>query len=134
MRGQASAEFMITLAIMLIVFLVLAGVASSRYDDASAESLKSRADELVKTLGLEINAVYLAGDNAERALVLPRGIDNEDDYSLFVFPANRSIVIVYDGGNRTQSYKTVTGAITGRLSGINGTVFLSNIDGEVTIG
>lgn len=135
MKAQASAEFMISLGIMLLLFLLISGIASQRYEQARHERVHDAATAVLTTFVLNLNAIVIAGDGASLSLALPVGIDNNDDYSISILPsANMARITFSDpGGTTYYDLPLVSSAVTGRTDGINGTVTFQNMDGEVLL-
>lgn len=136
MKAQASAEFMISLAIMLIIFLLLSGIASEHYVQARHERIDGAAKALLATFTMNVNAVVIAGDGATLDLSLPRGIDINEDYAISILPGTNMVRITYTnpGGMQYYDLPIVTRACSGRLEGINGTVMIENDDEGVHLG
>lgn len=135
-RAQASAEFIISIGIMLIVFLALSGIITQQYDRYQLQRVDEAARTIIQTFTLQLDAVYVAGDGAMATITLPASIDSANDYNITVFPDARIARINYNnpGWFTTKDTALPTSAITGRMSGINSTVTLRNVNGVVVIG
>jgi hypothetical protein len=135
-RAQASAEFIISIGIMLVVFLALSGIITQQYDRYQLQRVDEAARAIIQTFTLHLTAVHVAGDGAKATITLPASIDTPNDYNITVFPDARIARIDYNnpGWFTTKDTALPTSAITGRTSGINSTVTLRNENGVIIIG
>jgi uncharacterized protein (UPF0333 family) len=127
-KGQMSAEFMLSLTIMLLVFLLLAGVASERYIQAQSERIDGGARVIVETFAMYVNAVHVAGDGAKVILDMPQSIERQGDYNISIQPGSNLAMIVYNSpaGSRYYIAPMTTAAIGGMMSAISGSITLTN--------
>ncbi len=136
MKAQASAEFIISIGIMLVVFLALSGILMQQYDRYQDQRVDEAARTIIQRFTLQLAAVHIAGDGASATITLPASIDFPGDYNITVFPDARIARIDYNnpGWFTIKDAALPTSAITGRTSGINATVTFRNVNGVVVIG
>jgi uncharacterized protein (UPF0333 family) len=135
-KGQMSAEFMLSLGIMLLVFLLLAGVASERYTQAQSEHIDGGARSILETFVMHVNAVHVSGDGAKAVLELSQSIDTPGDYNISIYPGSNLAMIIYDSPTGSKYYMTpmTTAAISGKISDIIGTVTITNEKEVIVLG
>ncbi len=136
MKAQVSVEFMISLSIMLLLFLLLSGIASQRFDQAMHERIDGSAKAVLATFVMNLNSVFIGGEGATLSIDLPLTIENNDGYAIHILPGTNLARITYanPGGMQYYDLPLITRATTGRTEGINGTVTFTNQDQEVLIG
>jgi hypothetical protein len=136
MKGQASAEFIISIGIMLLVFLSLAGIVSEQFDRYQDMRIEGNALAIIESFAMQVNAVALAGDGAMSSITLPAGIDTDGDYNITIYPSNRIARISYanPGWFQSKDMPLNTAAISGTTEGIRAVVSLRNDNGVVIIG
>lgn len=134
-RGQVIMDFMITLSVMFIIFLVFAAMSSRRYTSAMSEVDAIAAREVVSTLALHINALHRASNGASQDVVLPLGINKPGDYRIDIYPSAHVIELTF---NSTADYKrfaypVLTSRFNGTLTNITRSVRLRNNQGVIQI-
>lgn len=128
-------DFMITLAVMFVIFLVFAAVGSKRYVSAMSETNAILARETVSTFALHINALHRASNGAVQEVVLPLGINTPGDYRIDIYPSAHIVELTYTGDVdvRRFAYPVLTSNFNGTTSGINKSVTLRNNYGVIQI-
>ncbi|MBT3985280.1 hypothetical protein HOD38_01005 [archaeon] len=84
-RGQISVDFLIVLAVLLIVFAILFEfVVKDRFIERYDKEIILEAREQVEEVTIAINEVYLAGEGTNKTIYLPDRIKSQD-YNLTVY-------------------------------------------------
>ena len=81
-KAQLSADFVITLALILIIFLSITTTISGRYTQMLHESEKTYAKDIAEDFALNLNAIYLAGDGSRMEVFLPLTLKDSDNYEI----------------------------------------------------
>src|SRR3989338_6726009 len=133
-KSQITADFIITISIALVIFLAVFAIADKRNNmlDSTRERLyaKQEADKAA----LEINSVFLAGIGTNKSVFLPATLKGGSPYNITVYPSLRIVNIDYYFNGEKRNYQA--GILTfnaSSISGINGTIRLSNINEAVII-
>ena len=133
-KSQITADFIITISIALIIFLAVFVIADKRNDmlDSTRERLyaKQEADKAA----LEINSVFLAGSGTNKSVFLPETLKGGSPYNITIYPSLRIVNIDYYFNGEKRNYQA--GILTSNassISGINGTIRLSNINEAIII-
>ena len=135
-RGQVTAEFLVTLAVMLIIFLLMADIARDKYAQATLTSTNTRAQDVTNSFAYTINNVALGGDGTRGMAELPQGLFFPGDYKIDIYKTHHFVQITYTSAGKTRyySYPILTSNINGSLTNINRTVYVVNSRGTVQIG
>lgn len=129
MKGQVSLEFMIVVAISLVVFLFMFSITDRRNDEMFASSTNMHAKMQVRGLAEIINNVFLSGEGSKDSYALPDKLRDGTNYSVSVY-ANY-LEINWD--SKQYGVPLLTGDVSGNLTYLwNRTVVVSN-DGGIVI-
>ena len=133
-KSQITVDFIITISIALIIFLAVFVIADKRNSilDSTREMIyaKQEADKAA----LEINSVILAGSGTNKSVFLPETLKGGSPYNITIYPSLRIVNIDYYFNGEKRNYQA--GILTSNassISGINGTIRLSNINEAVII-
>jgi len=135
-KSQVSAELLILISMMLVIFLVVFSVSNARH----ANSLVARKNLYARIVGdsfaNEINSLYFAGHGSNKTVFLPGKLRDNTPYNLTIFPEAHLVVTTWQTGEYARQYSSslLTANLTGELSGINYPVNLSNTGGVINIG
>ena len=134
-KAQVSVEMIILLSALLILVM---GIISS-FSSASDRSFFSRrtvsAREFSERLAYGINNVHLAGSGASTEVLLPETLIDNTVYNITIYPEQHLLEISWMARRDLERHQLqlLTGSLSGNLSGINGVVQLSNVDGTVIV-
>lgn len=111
-KSQATIEFTLILAILLIIFLSFFALIQDKNSQFDNTALRLEAKTIAERVGLTINDVHLAGNNSKAELYLPQDIHSRN-YSLKVIGDSREVVISLEDIHYT--YPVLTSEISGEL-------------------
>ena len=135
MRGQVSVDFLVTLTIALLMFLVVMNVAVNRRHDARDFTLNYDARHKAQELAGVINDAYLAGDGAARNVTLYATLEGAVSYDVTVY--DRGVLVSYVGrGERDAFARTFAGEVSGGDAGVDiepGLIYVENIEGVIHV-
>lgn len=133
-KSQIAADFIITISIALVIFLAVFGVADRKNNMLDSFRAGLYAKQEADRTALEINSVFLAGSGTNKSVFLPATLKDESPYNITVYPSSRIVNIDYyfNGGKRNYQAGIMTSNISS-ISGINGTIRLSNINEAIII-
>jgi hypothetical protein len=134
LRGQVTAEFIVIMALVSIVFLVIINfIAQER--KTSAQSLWAQdAKDTAMKLAEGIDAVFLAGSGSSMNVTVPKRLVGGLNYTITVRPRLVSVAVPAYG--RDFEWKYMVSTVDGSTSGLHlepGTIVLSNDNGTVTL-
>ncbi len=135
-RAQATADFLIVVAVVMIVFLSIVGMIQHKNNFTMREKAKMQAKAVCDRAAQEINSVHLAGDGTGKTFFLPQRLKENTNYNLLVHPKSHIVEIRWDSFGEDKHYTSplITSNITGTLNNISGRVALFNNNGQITIG
>ncbi|MFH1055384.1 MAG: hypothetical protein V1744_04750 [Candidatus Altiarchaeota archaeon] len=132
MKGQMSFDFMVTLGVALVMFVLLLNAAFSQQEQAFDVMGASEARTILDDFAVRMNSVYLAGNNASRTHRLPGALKG-GEYTLRVYP--RSILLTYDVGQRRYySTRTLAANISTDIADFSGkNIRIRNVGGTIQL-
>ncbi|MCX8190024.1 MAG: hypothetical protein N3F05_02230 [Candidatus Diapherotrites archaeon] len=125
LKAQASVEFMVLLSFLLVIFVFSISIATGQHEVFLSSKKTSEAKLLARTLASEINAVFLAGNGAEKSLFLR----NFGDYNV-AFGKHR--VFVEWGGSYVSEF-IIANDVNAPSAMQGKELLLKNISGGVKI-
>lgn len=131
-KSQISIDFMIVFAVLMIVFLFVFGISTSRTNELYGSQKFLNAKEIADSAAFYINSVFLAGHGTTKSFYIPEGLRDETQYALKIYPAARIVEIQWEG--RHYSAPIVSSAVSGVLNIPYGEVNLKNDFDEVIVG
>jgi hypothetical protein len=134
-KAQVSVEMIILLSALLILVMGIISTFSSASDRSLFNRRTVSAMEFSENLAYGINNVYLAGEGAGAEVVLPTTLIDNTDYSIIIYPELHILEISWKARQdiETHQVQLLTAQLGGKLSGINGSVSLSNVNGTIMI-
>ena len=128
LEGQITIDFMLSIIIALIFFVIVLNSAYSQLQDVRDIFVKLDAIHVSKKLAGGINDVYLLDHFSQRNIALPITLYGGINYTITVYP--RLITLTYNTDNANEySHRLLTKDINGSLNGLTinpGTVLISN--------
>ncbi|MBI2135622.1 hypothetical protein HYU06_00965 [Candidatus Woesearchaeota archaeon] len=134
-KSQISVEFIIILAIMLIVFLIIFVVADKRtaemYNTRTKLYAKMEADKLAS----DINGIFLAGSGTRKVTMLPNKLRDNSAYNISIYPSEHKLEVTWQSSGTNDHYSAalIAGNISGILGNLNYPVNVSNVNGAIII-
>jgi hypothetical protein len=132
-KAQISVDFMISVFIAMILFMVIFYSAYSQQREMDYVIQILDAKHVSEKLALEINAIYLTGNGAVKNVTLPETVHGGVRYTLRVYP--HSVLVNYSNmGGRYYSHRVLTRNINGSESGLEltpGTIQIRNTNGTI---
>jgi hypothetical protein len=110
-KGQISVELIIISSVLLVMFILLLNVVSTRNNVSLALTQQFSVEELGYKISSSINEVYLAGDRTNKTIFLPETLRSNTNYSLNLNPSIRNIRLDYD--DKRLDFPLLTSNITG---------------------
>jgi hypothetical protein len=134
-NAQISSDFLIVLSIALIIFLVFFSISIKRNDQLDAEKTKLYAKTLSDKLAMEINSMHLMGSGVQKTITFPNTLKDQTLYTLNIYPQSHLVVINWEYKGTLKKYQSsiLTSNITGALQGINGSILILNLNGELIL-
>src|SRR3989338_8024016 len=134
-RSQISVEFIIILAVMLIVFLGVFIIADKRTAEMYNTRTKLYANMEADKLASDVNGVFLAGSGTRRISMLPLTLKDNSAYNISIYPNEHKLQVVWQNSGIEDYYSAalIAGNISGILSSINYPVNVSNVNGGIII-
>ncbi|HIH42787.1 TPA: hypothetical protein HA246_04020 [Candidatus Woesearchaeota archaeon] len=134
-KSQISVEFIIILAVMLIVFLGVFIVADKRTAEMYSVRTKLYAKMEADKFASDVNGVFLAGSGTGKISILPSTLKDNSAYNISIYPSEHKLQVVWQSSGIEDHYSAalIAGNISGVLSSINYPVNLSNINGGIVI-
>jgi len=127
-EGQITIDFMLSIIMALIFFIIILNSAYSRLQDVRDIFVKLDAIHVSKKLVSGINDLYLLDHSSQKNITLPVTLYGGVDYTIAIYP--RLIILTYNDGNiHEYSQRILTKDINGSLNGLvinPGTVLISN--------
>lgn len=133
-KSQITADFIITISIALIIFLAVFAIADKRNNALDSTRERLYAKQEADKVALEINSVFLAGSGTNKSVFLPATLKDGSPYNITVYPSLRMVNIDYYFNGEKRNYQA--GILTSNassISGINGTIRLSNVNEAIII-
>lgn len=127
MKGQASAEFMIVLMLMVALLTVLSITSMIKTDEVSINNMQREAEDVLRNVGDKINTVYFEGDGFMTNVTIPDRILGFD-YNISV----NSKFIIIEAGHQTFS-KVLFANVTNAGNFVKGTNNIKNVGGAIKI-
>ena len=132
-KGQAAVDFMVILAVALVLFLALFSLAEGKSNALEQKSAKLYATQVAESIAMELNAVFLAGDGANRTVQLPQTLDGAA-YNLSIYGEHRRVVVEFDRGERQSSAAMLlTARVTGNLTNRHSAMKITNYGGGIVV-
>ncbi len=133
-HGQTSLEFLYSVGLMLLIFILIALIFYQSQTDATNLSIDAESRRVCQLVSSQISAVFSSGHGTAANLDLPALIAGKN-YSVYVNGLNRSVSVSY--GTRGTGCHFLTSNVTNGSStsffiGENSTV--ENVEGGVVIG
>jgi len=136
-KAQISTEFVIIVSIALIVFLIIFAIIDKRNDELYSTRTMLYARKEADNLASSINTIFLAGDGAQKTVLLPETLRDDKNYTINIYPTNHLVEITWGslGKNKQYTSPLITADITGNLTSLKSTTLtISNSDGGIIIG
>lgn len=128
-KSQISVDFIIVVALMLIIFLAIFRISVSRTGELYGSQQFLNAKTIADTTAFHINSVFLAGHGTVKSLYLPEGLSDGTPYTLTIYPAARIVEIRW--GDRNYASPIVTSKVRGALNLPYGSIDIKNDMDEV---
>lgn len=106
-KSQVSVEFMIVIAIALVMFMFLLDLASRQSQQLGMQSTRIYARQLADNFAQEMDALFIAGNGASKRIDLPDTLQDNTPYSLAVYPEYRVVEINYTSFGTAGRYNTM---------------------------
>ena len=134
-RAQLSVEIIILLSALLIIIMAIISSFAIGPERSVLNKRSTSAREYSERLAYAINNIYLAGDGARLSLGLPQTLIDGTSYSINIYPEKHIIDITWLSGTNPShsSIQLLTSSLSGKLSGINGNLNLTNSGGVIII-
>jgi hypothetical protein len=134
-KAQVSVEMVILLSALLILTMGIISSFASSSDRSFFSKRGMSAREFSEKLAYGINNVYLAGDGASADIVIPSTLIDNTNYSIVIFPSQHILEISWKASQDVERHQVqlLTAGLAGKLSGIYGSVGLSNVNGTIII-
>ncbi len=94
-KAQSTAEAMVIIAVLFILFTSIFAYTYSIDKDVQRTSLNVHARDLCDDVGWSINQVYQAGEGATGFVYLPDKLYGSIDYNITVYPEPQIIEILW---------------------------------------
>lgn len=136
-KAQISTEFVIVVSIALIVFLFIFAIIDKRNDELYSTRTMLYARKEADNLASNINTIFLAGDGAQKTVLLPETLRDDKNYTINIYPSSHLVEITWSslGKNKQYTSPLITADITGNLTSLKSTTLtISNSDGGIIIG
>lgn len=135
-KGQLSVEVVILLSALLIILMAVISSFSISSDSSMFNTRTASAREYSEELAYAINNVYLAGDGATQLVNLPSTLIDNTNYSITIYPQQHVLDTTWLSGSQLDHYslQLLTAGLSGKLSGIKGSLNLTNSGGVIIIG
>ena|SRR3989338_607463 len=134
-RSQISVEFIMILAVMLIVFLGVFIIADKRTAEMYSVRTKLYAKIEADKLASDVNGVFLAGSGTRKISMLPSTLKDNSAYNISIYPTEHKLQVVWQSSGTDDHYSAalIAGNISGVLNNINYPVNVSNVNGGIVI-
>lgn len=134
-KAQISTELILILSIVFIMFLVILGTIDKRTDEYQYNRRLMDAKKYSEKVATTINMVYLSGAGTSATINMPTTLIDNTNYSINIYPKNHMVEISWMSkiDMRQHHNQIVTANITGNLTGLNGNINITNIDGGIFI-
>jgi hypothetical protein len=134
-KAQLSVEMIILLSALLIILMVIISSFSNSPSRSFLSKRTMSARETAERLAYGLNNLYLAGDGASQSIILPPTLLDGTNYTITIYPAQRLVEIRWQSSKDIMTHygQILTSGISGKLSGITGTVNLTNINNTIVI-
>ena len=134
-KSQVSAEFLIILSAVLVIFFLVFHLSGKREDQISSLRTRNYAAAETEKLANGINSVYLAGDGSVKNLSLPSSLKDGTNYFINIYPNSRAVLLNYtfQGNEVHVTAGLATSLIAGNISGINSNVAIRNSNGVIYV-
>jgi hypothetical protein len=136
-KSQISVEFVIVIAIALVIFLTLFAIIDRRNDELYSTRTALYARQEADKFASAINTIFLAGDGAQKTIILPETLRDNKDYEINLYPSSHLLEIKWASLEQTKHYDSplITADITGSLESLsNITLAITNTNGGIVIG
>ena len=94
-KAQSTAEAMIIIAVVLILFTSIFAYTNQIEKDVQRTSLSVHARDLCDNVGWSINQVYQAGEGSISFVYLPDKLPGTIDYNITIYPEPQIIEILW---------------------------------------
>ena len=134
-EGQVSVELVMIIAIILFIFIVIVSAMGNRSDEYIYNQRLFYARVQAEQFAAKINTVAIAGHGASESIDLPQQVQDGTDYTLTIYPIHHMVEIQWMSKDNVRPYGVpiVTSNITGLTTNLNGTLTLTNNQGEISI-
>ncbi len=134
-KSQISAEFMIVIAILLIIFLSLFIVISKKNSQADSLRKALYAREIADKISASINSAFISGDGTSITEEISGSFKDGTPYTISIYPSVKIVEITYTSQLDTRHYSSTitTSSILGDITQINSTITISNSNGVIYI-
>jgi hypothetical protein len=95
MRAQVSADFIITLAIALAVFIFFFLIVTNRNAEFDEQKTRLFAKQLADKFAAEVNTVYLSGPGTSKTIELPNTLKDQTAYLINFYPQLQIVEIIW---------------------------------------
>lgn len=129
-RGQASVEFLLILAFVLLIASAYTGVFFAQSAQLSGLRKQAELSAFVRSIGDEISRASLGGPGSESSLFLRPQYDGRN-YTLYTNSTAHGLEIVLDDGRHATAY--VAGPVLQVLWRYGANQTLQNVNGTVVI-
>lgn len=134
-KAQISIDFTMAITLALMFFILILYSAHSQLNELDSVVQSLDAKHVSEKLAIEINSVYLSGNNAAKNITLPETIHGGKIYTLRVYP--RSTMVNYSSGEGENFYShRILTRINGIEAGLEltpGKIQIQNINGTISL-
>ena len=132
-KAQVASEFLVVLAVFMLVFLGLFLFASEQFHYFFQKKTQLSAQKITDDIAVHVHSLLLAGHGAEVTLTYPQHLEDGSPYQLRII--DRNLQIVWGETQRVRYYTVplATSSFSGNLSNLTSPLYLSNVHQEVRI-
>lgn len=130
-KSQASFEFIVIFAVLLIIFIAVLGFSMGVFSSIRQSKITLPATEMCERIAWSINEIYFVGDGGFSSIYIPAMLPETSYFNLTVYPNNRLIEIRWQNQQKHYTSPLATSNISGSLVIHEGYLNITNIDGGI---
>jgi uncharacterized protein (UPF0333 family) len=130
-KAQSSLEFMVVLALILVVFIFFLAVFEKRKDEFASKPDEFAAKTLAENVALSVNKVYILGSNSSSTVFIPEVLYHTSNFSITIYGNSRIVDIKYR--LKHYSYPILTSNINTILLPKGHIINITNSGGDIYV-